>query len=222
MTRPTAWRWARLAVLAAVTQGVVHVVGAMALDHGFLNVNVERRPFAAVGGLALGAATVGTVVAALRGVLPLVIAVPLAPILGFFAVDEVAGIHERFAAWALSWTGLSDTWDSVVWPILYLPLAGMTLVLLWRSAQRAPLSSAALVRCAMVLLVAAVGLEVVSAPFSTTADGIVHGLEGAVEEGFELTAWCFVAIAMLTWRAGPHVGENERLSRRAGSSAPRW
>lgn len=197
--------WALLVVVIGVLQGVVHLVNYFAIGVGFLDVNLERRPFALVQGVLIALAAVGAFVATSRGLLPRAVGLPMGTVLAFFVVDEVGGIHERLGVEAGSLIGLSESWDSVIWPIIYMPLAAFLLMGLWRSARLAPPASARLLCIAMGLLVAAVTLEVASAPFSTaeTAGGVVHMVEGVFEEGFELVAWGFVAIALLAWRPRP-------------------
>ena len=92
----------------------------------------------------------------------------------------------------------------MIWPIVYTPLTAM-LLCLWRSAHLAPPANARLLRIAMGLLVAAVVLQIAFAPFSTaeTAGGVVHAIEGAFEEGVELVACGFIAVALLAWRPVP-------------------
>ena len=60
---------------------------------------------------------------------------------------------------------------------------------------------AGLVATGLRLLMAAVLLEVVSAPFSTpsTQGGLVHAFEGALEEGCELGGWGLLVVGLLTW-----------------------
>lgn len=140
-----------------------------------------------------------------RDLVPRAVGLAMGAVLAFFAVDEVAAIHERLGVEVGAMLGLTEAWDSVIWPIIYLPLAAVLLLGLWQSAQLAPAANARLLRFAMGLLVAAVVLEIASAPFSTvdTAGGVVHAIEGAFEEGFELVAWGFIAIALLTWERRP-------------------
>jgi hypothetical protein len=151
--------------------------------------------------LVIALAAVGALVAWRRRTVEMPVGLAVAGVLAFFAVDEAISIHERLGGRVAALFGLSQSWDSVVWPALYVPLAGFVLGLMSWCSTRAPAMNAACLRGAALLLVMAVALEVVSAPFSTaeTADGIVHQIEGAFEESFELLAWSLTAIAFLRW-----------------------
>ncbi len=190
-----------MVVAMGVLQGVVHLVNYFVIGVGFLDVNREHRLFALVQGVLIALASIGAFVATSRNVVPRVVGVSVGSVLAFFAVDEVGAIHERLGVEAGKLFGLNESWDSVIWPIVYTPLAAVLLLGLWRSARLAPPANSRLLGIAMVLLVAAVVLEMLSAPFSTadTAGGVVHAIEGAFEEGFELVAWGFIAIGFLTW-----------------------
>jgi hypothetical protein len=211
-------RWVLLVVALGVFQGVVHVINSFTFDVGFLDVNLERRPFALLQGLVIAAAAIGAFMVTARELVSRPVGVALGVVLAFFALDEIAGIHERVAVEVGSWMGRSESWDSVLWPVLYLPLAAVVLFCLWRCALVAPSSNSRLLVTAAALLVAAVVLEIASAPFSTaeTAGGVVHKVEGAFEEGFELVAWGLIAIALFTWtvRAGEAGGRDDGRSPR--------
>jgi len=210
-------RWVLGIVALGVVQGIVHVVNYFTIDVGYLDVNLERRPFAAIQGLLIAAAAAGAFVVTARRLVPRAIGLSLGAVLAFFALDEVAGLHERIAVEVGELMGLSDSWDSVLWPVLYLPLAAVVLFGIWRCAVAAPPPNARLLLMAGALLVSAVVLEIASAPFSTasTAGGAVHKVEGAFEEGFELVAWGFIALALLTWTAAADaVGRSSSADRR--------
>jgi len=107
-----------------------------------------------------------------------------------------------------------------VWPAVYLPLAVSVAVTLLVACRSAPPASRALVRLGLVLLATSVAAEVLSAPWSTadTHAGLVHAVEGALEEGLELGGWGLVATGLLAWatttlRAPAHVRLLSKKSR---------
>jgi uncharacterized membrane protein YidH (DUF202 family) len=123
----------------------------------------------------------------------------LGGILVFLALDELLVIHERVGIVTARVLGLSDAWDSVLWPLMYLPLLGLVLALLLLLARQVPRPAGRAIRTGLGLLVGAVSLEVLSAPFSTptTASGLVHSYEGMVEEALELGGWGLIATGLV-------------------------
>ncbi len=105
---------------------------------------------------------------------------------------------------ALRLLGLSRDWDSVIWPIVYLPATGAVFLLFIAVARHASDEGRRRLLVGLGLLVAAMLAEVVSAPFSTdeTAAGLVHALEGAVEEACELGGWGLLTVATLRLAVG--------------------
>ena len=204
----TARPWVRpaLILLAAAVgaQTLVHLVNRFMLHTTALDVNQEYTVFSLGQGLAIAAAALGCALV-LRAGTPPARALVLAGLLGFLAVDEYFVIHERFGARATEVLGVSSDWDSVLWPIAYIPLLGLLLLLLFRLARDAPDDIRRLLVIGVGCLAAAVVLEVLSFPFSTeaTADGLVHALEGAVEEALELMGWGLLATGTLTWALTP-------------------
>jgi hypothetical protein len=194
-----------LALLAVGVAGqtVVHL-----LNYGFvhslrLNVNSEHTPFSATQALVIAAAAVGAVLAARSGgSLRPARGWVLGLLLAFLAVDEYFVVHEQIGVGTTQLLGLSDDWDSVVWPIVYLPLLAAVLVLLVDASRHSPRVPGRLLLLGIACLGAAVVLEIASAPFSTaeSAGGVVHAVEGAFEEAAELGGWGMIAIGLL---AGP-------------------
>lgn len=202
-----------LAVIAlVVAQTVLHLANRVTVRSSLLDANMEGTPFAAVSALLVAAAAAGCAVAAVTGAMRARMAVPLAGMLAFLALDEWFKLHERVVWHALELLGLSESWDSVVWPAVYLPLTGSVALLVLRVSRQAEPRIAGLLRVGLALLVTAVALEVVSAPFSTatTAAGLVHLLEGAVEEGCELAGWGLIALGV------------SRLAARGPAGPRRW
>jgi hypothetical protein len=183
------------AVVGVAIQTVIHLLNA-ALDGGpFLSVGGENNPiawshsaaiFAAAFVCALHAATVSErrrIFAA------------LAAILAFLSLDEILIVHERIVSRVLEVLGLPIVWDSVLWPLLYLPLLGALLLLLVRVAREASKEVGLRVLVGLGLLVAAVGAEVVSAPLST-GENWPHTVEGGFEEGAELAGWILITTGL--------------------------
>lgn len=173
----------RVVVVVVLVQTALHLLTIGRSDLYWLNVNNEFTVPSLVAGLTIAATAVGCRAAAVSGVVERRFATPLFWILVFFALDELLSIHERVGGRGAALVGLSNDWDSMLWPVFYLPLLGLVFVGLLRFSGSAPPAAARLIRTGLGLLVLAVVLEVLSAPFSTreTAAGLVHALEGAVE-----------------------------------------
>jgi hypothetical protein len=122
----------------------------------------------------------------------------IACVFAFFSLDEAVLVHERLAKSVIAAAGQDTSWDSVVWPALYLPLAGAVVVLLVSLTRTTPTRARRFVGVGLVLLVTAVAAEVLSAPVSTgeTVAGWTHVLESAYEEGAELTGWIMIATGL--------------------------
>lgn len=180
-----------------LAQTAGHLVSVLTAGATALDVNGERTVAAAVSATVVLVAAMGCRALA-RWTGERWTAV-LAGLLGFLAVDEVLVIHEKVGVVTARVLGLSDAWDSVLWPLMYLPLLALVLAMLVLVAHQADRRVGRTIRLGLGLLVAAVGLEVLSAPFSTasTADGLVHALEGMVEEGFELAGWGLISTGVV-------------------------
>ena len=122
----------------------------------------------------------------------------LASIIAFFSLDDAILLHERLAQWVLALFGQDTSWDSLLWPALYLPLAGIVVVLLLSVTRTAPGRARRFLLVGLALLLTAVAAEALSAPVSTpeTAGGWAHTLEGAYEEGAELAGWILIATGL--------------------------
>lgn len=201
--------------VVVVLQTAAHLVLGVALDRELWNVNGERTVPVLVGATALLVAAAGSARLARLGPLPRRRGLGVAAVLVLLAVDEVAVVHERVGYRAAEVLGLSGSWDSVLWPLAYVPLLGGVLLLLWQAAGRLEHDGRRLLRTGLALLVTAVALEVLSAPFSTeqTAAGLVHALEGAVEEACEVLGWGAVAIAGLFGRPASGRRDTSSVSR---------
>lgn len=186
---------------AVAAQTVLHLLNRLGGRVDALDVHAERTVFALASALTVACVALACLLLARSVAVHRGPARALAAMLLFLAGDEVLVVHERVGTGAASLLGLSEGWDSVLWPLLYLPLIGAVFLLLLRFAGQAPGGVGHLARRGLALLVLAVVLEVVSAPASTpdTVGGVVHALEGAVEEAFELGGWGLVAVGLLSW-----------------------
>jgi hypothetical protein len=188
-----------IALVGVTVQTLVHLVNA-AVDGGTqLNVNAEHNAMAWAGSAAMFSAAFAAALHAILMQQRQLSYAFLASVFAFFSLDEVILVHERLAAWALGVVGVSTSWDSVLWPVLYSPVAGLCLVLLLALARGAPARCGRFIRIGLVLLVTAVTAEMVSAPVSTfeNADGWPHIVEGAFEEGAELAGWILIAAGLM-------------------------
>lgn len=122
--------------------------------------------------------------------------VAMALILAFLSFDEMLLVHERVVAAVLEVLNVPMVWDSVVWPVLYLPVLGVLVLLLVGVALSIPGRVGRLVLVGLGFLAAAVAAEVLSAPVSTSEDSWLHSLEGAIEEGAELAGWILITTGL--------------------------
>jgi hypothetical protein len=187
-----------VAVTGVALQTLAHLLNAAFLENPLLNANAEHNAMT-------WASTVATFAAALAAALHATLLrerrrtyIFLACALAFFSLDDAILLHERLTASVLDSVGVSVSWDSVLWPALYLPLAGLVVLSLLAIARTAPARAGRFIRVGLVLLLAAVAAEAISAPISTleTGAGWAHTLEGALEEGAELASWILIATAL--------------------------
>jgi hypothetical protein len=187
-----------IALAGVALQTLAHLLNAAFLGHALLNANAEHN-------VMTWASTVATFAAAFAAALHATLLragrrtyIVLAGAFAFFSLDDAVLLHERLATLVLDSIGVSVSWDSVLWPALYLPLAGVAVLLLLGVARTAPARAGRFLRVGLVLLLTAVAAEAVSAPVSTpeTRAGWAHVLEGAFEEGAELASWILIATAL--------------------------
>lgn len=197
------------AVVGVTIQTAVHLLNAALDGSQYFSANGENNPMAWSQSAAIFAAAfvcaLHTAVVSRRGRT----LAALAAILAFLSLDEMLIVHERIVGRVLEVLALPIVWDSVVWPVLYLPLLGALLLLLVRVARQAPKRVGRRVLVGVGLLLAAVAAEVLSAPISTGQDW-PHTVEGAFEEAAELVGWILIttgltAITLEGFLANPHV-----------------
>jgi uncharacterized protein YegP (UPF0339 family) len=214
-----------VALTGVVIQTLVHLLNAAFVDSPQLDASAEGNAMTWASSVAIFAvAFAATLHAVLLNERRRTYAL-IACVFAFFSLDEAILVHERLAEWVLAALGQDISWDSVVWPALYLPLAGTVVVLLVALARTAPARARRFVIVGLVLLVTAVAAEVLSAPVSTgdTTAGWVHVFESAYEEGAELMGWIMIAtgltVSTLTACIQPVNSRQRRSARRASRSS---
>jgi hypothetical protein len=186
----------RFAIVAALLQTAIHLVNAVFLERRALNVNYEDNPFAWASTVATFSVAFVAVVraAALPGDRLLYVA--LAAVTAFVSLDDMVAIHEDIGTAAADALNLAQSYDSVLWPLVYFPLLAVGVAVLVRIARAAPERPRRFVYAGLVLLAAALAAEVVSGPWTGGEEEWPHVLEGAFEEAAELAAWILVAAAL--------------------------
>jgi hypothetical protein len=184
------------AATGAGVQGLVHIVNFYFWGFGFLDANGEFNPFAWAHASLIVLAAFGATLHALadrgRRWVPLALAV----ILAFFSMDEILMIYERLARAVLDSAGWHEVWDSVLWPVLYFPLAAAMVLLLWKVMKPSPERLRRYGIIGVLWLVAAVILEIASAAYSTDLENAVHAWEAVFEEGAEFIGWTMIAASL--------------------------
>jgi len=187
-------------ILAALGGGgllVLHLVNAFTLDHPLLDANREGTVWTwasvvATFTVAVGAGLRFIGVSTERGLYG-----ALALSAAFLSLDDLTALHERLAGLAVRILRLSDAWDSVLWPAFYAPLMLAIVLILERVTRNRPADIRWQAGVGVALLGAAVALEVVSAPWSTTEWSLVHTIEGGFEEAAEQAGWTLLASAVM-------------------------
>lgn len=191
-----AGRWCALA--GALGLMTAHCVNAFVLDRAVpgLDANQEGTPLVWASAVATWTVAVAAFVAAtLRtGPLPGLLFVGCAT--AFFSLDDMVGVHERLARILVLEFGVADAWGSALLPMVYLPLLAVTAVLILRMARCGNASTFRDAVIGLCLLVAAVALNVVSAPW-VTETGLIYTIQGGIEEAMELAGWILLASSTL-------------------------
>lgn len=146
---------------------------------------------------ALGAALLSSVAPRSRHLLWFVAAAA-----AYLSLDDLVRIHERLGDLSDRAEGVA-AWEParVLWPALYLPLLAGLFLALWRLCRRLPARQGRFVAVGLVLLAAAVVLEVLSAGVIRAGydrGSFLYELEALVEEGAELAGWTLIAGALLS------------------------
>jgi hypothetical protein len=203
-----------VAVVGAVVQTAVHSINHLLSGPAFLSVNEEHNPITWVHSSLILLAGFGVALLALVDARRRRSALAAAAILVFLSLDEAVSIHENLARATLDLAGLSRTWDSVVWPILFVPLAAALVALLWALLRTAPRRIRRYVTVALLWLGAAVLVEIVAAPVSTGRNA-AHAIAGAGEEAAEFIGWSMLAAGLI---ANALLGWGSQSSRGDGTT----
>lgn len=127
----------------------------------------------------------------------------LAALAAFFSLDDVAQIHEQLAEVGTTALGLSGFSQAgrLVWPVLYLPLFAVTVIVVGRYLVRLALPRTRfLAWTGLGMLALAVVAEAIAAVLVRSGYGYGSGpyvIEVAFEEGLELAGWALIATAAL-------------------------
>ena len=199
----------RLALVSGGILLVVHLLNAVTVDSDMFNANVEDNVWTWCSVVATFAVALAAVLGASAGDTGRRRFLALAPLAAFLSLDDAVMVHERMTTRVLQAFDLSQELDSVVWPVLYLPLMAVTALLLWRLTRHRP-ATRHLMTIALVLFAAAVALEMGSAPWSLGDDNPVAVIEGGFEEAFELAAWVLAATAVLASGLGSLLAAGRR------------
>jgi uncharacterized membrane protein len=199
---PRLGRWLRFglttALVAAVILLLVHYANFILLDPplGVLDANSERTVWTWASALATGTIAVACLLGVCVEPTRWGLFLPLSAVCAFLSLDDMIGVHERVSELIYQALEIPETWDSVIWPVLYLPLLAVAFVGLIRISSSSPPQIRASIRLGLVALVLAVIVEVVSAPWSTD-NNPVHIVEGGIEEALELVGWTLAATGTL-------------------------
>lgn len=109
----------------------------------------------------------------------------------FLSADELLEIHGRVAGTVVFFPHAGR----LIWPLLYFPLLASLLIVLWRGVEPHGDRARAMVRGGLLLLCAAVLLELASVGVYVVSDGVglLYNLEVALEEGAEVAGWLLIA-----------------------------
>lgn len=186
----------RFAIVAAVLQTVIHLVNAVLWDKRALNVNFEDNPFAWASTVATASVAFVALIRAAGLPGDRVAYALLAAVLAFLSLDDMIAIHEDLGTEAADLLGLAQSYDSVLWPVLYFPVLGLGVLLLLRFGRAAPERPRRFIYAGLALLAAALAAEVLSGPWTGGEEESAHVIEGAFEEAAELAAWILISTTL--------------------------
>jgi len=193
---------ARLAIVAAAVQTVVHLANVIVLSLRVDLLNADRDF-----GVFTWASTLATFAGALLvALLALVwdahrwLLLGLAATLSYFSLDDNLGLHERVAKLGRGWFGI-EQFGHLLWPLVFMPLLAFAFAALWALSTALRPAAARLLRGGLGLLVVAVFLEVFAGALLSAGlekDDLSYAWEVVAEEGAELAAWILIATALAT------------------------
>ena len=195
-------RWLQLgrttALIAALTLLLVHYANFIFLNSplSFLDANSEGTVWSWASALATGTVTAAALLGICVEPARLGLFLSLSAVCAFLSLDDMVALHERVAEWAYETLRIAETWDSIIWPVLYFPLLFIAFLGLLRISRASPPQIRATIKLGLWAFVLALALEIISAPWSTD-DNLVHIVEGGVEEALELAGWLLAATGTL-------------------------
>jgi hypothetical protein len=191
-----------LAIAGAVLQALSHMVNVFVFDGEHFNLDAEADSNAWA-----WASSVATFTCAfIAAVLALLARTNagrlwfLAGVLAFFSVDDLVKIHEGLGTRVRERIfDLPTGWGRLAWPAIFFPLLAAVFLLLWGLAREAPERAGLWIQVGLGLLVFAVGLELLSAPWyieGHSPHSVPGATEVAIEEGAELAGWILIATGL--------------------------
>jgi hypothetical protein len=124
----------------------------------------------------------------------------LAVAVAFLSLDDLVTIHESVGTAVRKHVfDLPSGWGRVTWPAIFVPLLAAVFLLLWRLGSQAGGRAGLWIKGGLTLLVFAVGLEVLTAPFyieGGSTHSVPGAIEAAVEEAAELAGWILIATGL--------------------------
>jgi hypothetical protein len=192
----------RIAVAAAVAQGVIHLVNNALFDArwSIVDAGFEKNIPTWASASAAFTAAVAAFLIAETGTGSRRLYLGLAAILAFFSLDDSVGLHELIVHERVGEVGTVEHAAGVIWPLVYLPLLLGGLVLLIRAAQAAAFPAKRVIQIGLGLLGSAVALEFVGVlmlEIGFTDLSFGYAIQVAIEEGFELAGWILIASGLL-------------------------
>ena len=197
---PLMQRVVPLLLLAVLVQSVAHVVDVFAFNQSIERLDADRD-----GSLVGWLGTVSTATAAFAALFYALLRPPLrlpmlslGTLLAFLSLDDALALHELVARLAVR-LRLYEHAGYDLWPLVYLPLMGVTGWLLARTARSLDTTASRALLSGLVCLVIAVGLESLAPVLFALGSG--HGqplyeAEVLVEEALETFGWGSIALGL--------------------------
>ncbi len=182
-----------LAVCASLVLLIAHFSNAFLLEHPIPSLDADQE-----GTPPTWASSIATAAVAIAAILtgPLLRLMVLGLATGFLSLDDMVALHERTASKLVLEFGVTDAWHSALWPMVYLPLLTVTAILILRMTRAGTAETFQDAVVGLSLLVAAIALEVLTAPWSQGTN-LTHTVESGIEEAIELAGWVLVASSAL-------------------------
>jgi hypothetical protein len=186
----------RLAAVAFVSLGVVHMFNFLALDSQYVALDADEDSSAWSWASVTATAMAGVLLALLAATVVSSKGFKFAAAVAIFlSLDDYIRIHENIG----SAVTLFPHSVRLLWPIIYLPLLGALFIVLWRICESRAPEVRLMTRSGLLMLVAAVVLEVFTVALFAVDQGhesFGYELEVAFEEGLELAGWLLIAGGM--------------------------